>query len=162
MTRLRPRPLLAVLALGLLGVAAGCGAVQVPAGPDAADPACAEIMLGAPPSMLGLDRQETTSQSTAAWGEDSDVIVLRCGVTPPPPTTEMCTRLTDERDEAIDWIVTEKDGIVSFTTYGRVPAVDITVPRALAPDQPSAVPLEMTRVVGQIPATDHCVGPEDL
>lgn len=162
MTRLRPRSLRAALAVGLLTVLSGCGAVQVPSGPAAADAACADVMLGAPPTMLEQDRRETTSQSTAAWGDGEDVIVLRCGVEPPPPTTDMCTRLTDERDEAIDWIVTEQDGIVTFTTYGREPAVDITVPRSLAPDQPSAVPLEMTRVVGQIPATAHCVGPEDL
>lgn len=139
----------------------GCGAVTVPAGPDAADPACARIMQGAPVTMLGEARHETSSQSTAAWGSGQDTVVLRCGVSPPPPTTQQCTRLSDKDGVDVDWIVTESDGIVTFTTFGRVPAVDITVPRSLAPDQPSAVPLEMNRVVSSIEATDHCVGPGD-
>ena len=145
---------------GLAIALAGCGLVTVPQGPDAADPACADIVQGAPAMMLEQPRTETSSQGTVAWGRGADAVVLRCGVTPPGPTADMCTRLGSDGVE-VDWIVREEDGIVHFTTYGRTPAVDVTVPRSLAPDQPSAVPLEMGRTITAIPATDYCVGPTD-
>lgn len=146
----------------LLGIA-GCGAVRVPAGPAASDPLCAEIVLGAPHEMLGLPRAETSSQGTVAWGSGDDTVVLRCGVAPPGPTTDACTRLGDTDGIQVDWIVREQDGIVLLTTYGREPAIDISVPRAVAPDQPSAAAMDMGRLIdATIPATDHCVGPGDV
>lgn len=158
----RPRPRLRALGLAAAVLAlAGCGAVRVPAGPDAADPACADVVVAAPPQMLGQDRAETTSQGTVAWGSGESTIVLRCGVAPPPPTTTACTRLDDGSGRSVDWIVKEEDGLVTFTTYGRSPAVDITVPRAAAPDQPSAVALEMARPIAAIEPTAQCLGPED-
>lgn len=149
-----------LLTLGL----AGCGTVQVPAGEHATDPACAEIVLGAPPLMLdGLERVETSSQGTAAWGDGDDTVVLRCGVTPPGPTTDQCTRLEDGSGVQVDWIVREiEGGVMLYTTYGREPAIDITVPMAAAGDQPSAAPLDVGRLIdSNIEATEHCVGPGD-
>lgn len=135
--------------------------MRVPAGTHAADPACADIIVAAPPEMLGLKQHETTSQSTVAWGSGADTIVLRCGVQPPGPTTDTCTRLQDANGTDIDWIVRDEDDILTYTTYGRSPAVDITVPRRVAPDQPSAVALEMTRPIATIEPTAHCIGPGD-
>lgn len=155
------RPLL-LAALGVLApVLAGCGTTTVPAGPDAADPACADVIVGAPQEMLGLPRHETDSQGTLSWGSGEDTIVLRCGVAPPGPTTELCTTLADSAGREVDWIVHEEDGIVLFTTYGRTPAIDISVPRSAAPDQPSAVALEFTQQISAIPAETRCVGPGD-
>lgn len=155
----RPRALaIAGIALGLLS---GCGAVEAPSGPHATDPACAPIVQNAPETMLGLARHETTSQGTVAWGTGASTVVLRCGVVPPPPTAQACTRLEDTRGRAVDWIVRESDGIVTLTTYGRSPAVDITVPRVVAPDQPSAAALELAGLVSALPASAHCVGPGD-
>lgn len=135
-----------------------CGTVKVPAGPAAADPACADIVIGAPTTMLGQKRVETTSQSTVAWGNGEDTVVMRCGVVPPGPTTDQCTRLDDGAGHIVDWIVREDDnGIVLYTTYGREPAVDISVPRTVAPDQPSAGPLELGAIVSQLPASTACV-----
>ncbi len=109
--------------------------------------------------MLGQERVETTSQGTAAWGSGADTIVLRCGVTPPGPTTAPCTRLGDPSGFTVDWLIREDDnGIVHYTTYGRTPAVDITVPRSVGKDQPSAVALEMGRLVHEIPASRYCLG----
>lgn len=158
-----PRRLLAgaacaVAALGLTG----CGAVTVPAGPAAADPACAPLVANAPAELLGQKRHETTSQGTVAWGDGDATIVLRCGVTPPGPTTDPCTAIADAGGATVDWLVSEEDDVVTFTTFGRTPAVDMTVPRAAAPDQPSAAVLDMTRLISQIPATDHCVGAGDI
>lgn len=145
----------------MLGTA-GCGTVRVPAGADAADPACATLVIGAPETMLGQSRHETSSQGTVAWGRGEQAVVLRCGVTPPGPTTDQCTRIENANGVQVDWIVREEDGIVTFTTFGRTPAVDVTVPRELAPDQPSAVVLDLAGLVAGIPATDHCVGAEDV
>lgn len=147
---------------GLVALVSGCGTVRVPPGPSAADPACARVIQSAPEELLGQSRRETSSQATVAWGSGDTTIVLRCGVTPPGPTTQACSRIGDPSGVEIDWIVREADGVVTFTTFGRSPAVDVSVPRAAAPDQPSAAVLEMSGPVSQIPATDHCVGPGDV
>lgn len=160
--RLRRRAVLpGVLAAPALALAA-CGSVSVPPGPHADDPACAPIIQGAPTAMLDQARHETSSQGTVAWGRGADTIVLRCGVTPPGPTTDLCTRLESSSGATVDWIVREEDGVVTFTTYGRTPAVDITVPRSVAPDQPSAVPLEVAGLIAPLPVSAQCVGPGDV
>lgn len=159
----RSAAVLAVPAAVLLtGLLSGCGTVTVPPGPDAEDPRCADVVLGAPPTMLGMDRHETSSQATVAWGSGKDTIVLRCGVTPPGPSDDQCTRLGDKDGVTVDWLVEENNGIVRFTTYGRVPAVDITVPREVAPDQPSAVALDVAGVVSGLPKHAQCLGPGDV
>ena len=157
--RLAVLPVSALLALGL----ASCGTVRVPAGEAAADPVCADIVLGAPPQVLGMDRVETSSQGTVAWGEGEDTVVMRCGVTPPGPTTDQCTTLADENGTEVDWIVREgEDDTFLYTTYGREPAIDVSVPRAAAPDPPSAAPRDLTQgVTRNIAAPDFCLGPGD-
>lgn len=161
----RPRAGTAValaVALAASTLLASCAQVTVPAGPDASDPACAPIVQNAPDDLLGQPRRETSSQGTVAWGTGADAIVLRCGVAPPGPTTDLCTRIGDADGETVDWIVRESDGLVTFTTFGRSPAIDVTVPRSAAPDQPSAAVLDMTRTVSAIPATEHCLGAGDV
>ena len=158
-SRLLALPAAALMAVGLVS----CGTVQVPAGPEASHPVCADIVLGAPPEVLGMERQETSSQGTAAWGSGEDTVAMRCGVTPPGPTTDTCTRLEDGSGIEVDWIVRElEDGGFLYTTYGREPAIDVTVPRSAAPDQPSGAALDLAQVVSRnIEATTHCVGPGD-
>ncbi|WP_114855694.1 DUF3515 family protein [Brachybacterium sp. YJGR34] len=149
------------LAAGL--VLTSCAAVQVPPGPEAQDPLCADIVLGAPEQVLGMEKVETSSQGTVAWGHGEDTVVMRCGVTPPGPTTDQCTTLADGNGTEVDWIVRElEDGVFLYTTYGREPAIDVTVPLSAAPDQPSAAALDLTQVITRtIEATDRCVGPGD-
>lgn len=155
-------PALAGICLLTAGLA-GCGTVRVPAGEFASDPVCAQIVMGAPEQMLEMDRVETSSQGTVAWGSGDDTVVMRCGVIPPGPTTDQCTRLEDGAGVQVDWIIQELDGgVLQYTTYGREPAIDLTVPMEAAGDQPSAVPLSVARLVeDNIEATDHCVGPGD-
>ena len=156
-SRLLALPAAGLMALGVVS----CGTVQVPPAPDATDPVCADIMLGAPPEVLGLERVETSSQGTAAWGSGDTTVVMRCGATPPGPTTDMCTTLTDGNGVEVDWIVRDlEDGMFLYTTYGREPAIDVTVPHAAAPDQPSGAALDLTQVISRnIEATDYCIGP---
>ena len=158
-TRLLALPALALLAVGMTS----CGTVTVPPGPEATDPVCAEIMLGLPPEVLGMSRTETSSQATAAWGSGEKTVVMRCGVTPPGPTTDQCTTLEDGSGAQVDWIVREvENGVFQYTTYGREPAIDLTVPLAAAPDQPSGAALDLGQVISRtIPATDRCIGPGD-
>jgi hypothetical protein len=158
-SRLLAPPAAALMALGL----ASCGTVQVPPGPEATDPTCADIVLSAPPEVLGMKKVETSSQGTAAWGSGEDTIVMRCGVTPPGPTTDLCTTLTDGDDIEVDWIVRElEDEVFLYTTYGREPAIDVSVPRSAAPDQPSGAALDLSQVITRnIEATDRCIGPGD-
>ena len=46
--------------------------------------------------------------------------------------------------------------------YGRSPAIDLTVPREVAGDQPSAAALDLTDVVTTIPADRHCLSVQDV
>lgn len=121
----------------VLGVAAltsltACAApVTVPAAPDAADPRCADVVLALPDDLDGMPRLDTSSQATTAWGERGAPVVLRCGVEPPPPTTDPCTVVDDGR-VSVDWVTTTTAGpdgeTWTFTTYGREPAVEVRVP----------------------------------
>lgn len=144
---------------------AGCTSVRVPE-PEAAptDPRCAEIIVSLPTTLLGLSRTETTAQSTAAWGSGETAVVFRCGVTPPPPTTDLCTTIEARNGTQIDWIVHEdtEAGMVLMTTYGREPAVDISVPRAVAPDQPSAAAIELSGLIAPIPQDGRCLAFMDV
>ena len=133
----------------------GC-ASPVPVDPPAhaTDPACAALVLATPDSLGdGLARRRTTAQATTAWGDPA--IVLRCGVEPPGPTTERCVTVQSAQGPSIDWLVVQ-DGATggatagptptgqptagstpgtsdwTFTTYGRVPAVEVHVPAAVA------------------------------
>ncbi len=145
------RAVLVVLPTLLVG---GCAsAVPVTAAPHATDPACAALVLATPDSLGdGLSRRHTTAQATTAWGDPA--IVLRCGVEPPGPTTERCVTVTSPDGPPIDWLVVQDDGsgasaaptpgtpptataaptatAWTFTTYGRVPAVEVDVPAAVA------------------------------
>lgn len=145
---------LSLLILGVLCLSA-CGSVNVPSGPDATNELCAQLIVSLPNEVLGQKRVETNAQATAAWGKGEDIVVFRCGVTPPPPTEELCTTIETRSGIQIDWIVQvdEASDSVLFTTYGRIPAVDISVPRSLAPDQPSAAAIELSALVAQIEQT---------
>lgn len=118
---------LAVLSAGapVLAVAGCASAVDVAPAPHAADPACARVMVALREAgfaeLADRPRRDTSAQSTAAWGDPP--VVLRCGVEPPGPTTDACLRV-----DSVDWVVREDDEQTVFTTYGRVPAVEVSVP----------------------------------
>ncbi|MDM7853966.1 DUF3515 family protein [Cellulomonas alba] len=124
----------------LLGALAGCAsAVPVDVAPSATDPVCARVVLDTPSSLgSGLERRRTDAQATTAWGSPSDPIVLRCGVTPLGPTTDKCVTVETPGGPSIDWVAVASQGEDdpssdwTFTTYGRVPAVEVHVPAAVA------------------------------
>ncbi len=128
------RPTATATGLGLLALLTACSAtVPVTVAPYAADPVCASVVLATPDELAdGLPRVDTDAQATTAWGTPGSAVVLRCGVEPPGPTTDSCRSVETPNGPSIDWVVVEDDGDWTFTTYGRVPAVEVVVPASVA------------------------------
>ncbi|UXM90159.1 DUF3515 domain-containing protein [Paenarthrobacter sp. JL.01a] len=143
----------------VLALSACSPAVDVTAAADAANPACAPMMVALPDKIGDAALRKTNSQATAAWGDPSQVI-LRCGVNVPGPTTDRCLSVND-----IDWVIKEGDPVYTLTTFGRVPATEILIdPVKLesANISSATVLTELAAAVGKIKATGKCVGQEDL
>jgi len=121
--------------LGVCGASvlllAGCSQpLVVEPAPYAADPDCARVMLAMPPVVGGLDVRGTTSQATAAYGDDFPIVV-RCGVEPPGPTLDACVAV-DADAGSQDWLVVEEESQWRATSFGRSPAVEVLIPSARA------------------------------
>ena len=142
----------AAAAVGLVTLGACTPTITVEVAPDATDPLCASIVLALPEELGGAERLRTTSQATTAWGTQSSAITLRCGVEPPGPTTEACQAIEDVSGTSVDWLVVEDEGSWVFTTYGRVPAVEVTVPDGVA----TAPVVDLNRAVSLAPQSRHC------
>lgn len=131
--------------------------MQVPVAPHAPDPQCASVVLALPQDLDAGERRTTSSQATAAWvpDEGGEPIVLRCGVEPPGPTTDPCMEVELADGTTIDWVAVEHEesGEWVFTTYGRDPAVEVTIP----PGQPSSILVDVAPAVAQTPATRTCL-----
>lgn len=163
----------ATAALAALALA-GCGrAVIVEPGPFAPDPVCAQIILSLPRQLAGLDQASTSAQATVAWGE-TDPIVLRCGVEPPPPTDARCVSVESGSGVTVDWINPEADsdlipshgspeqGAWTFISYGRTPAVELVIPAASGVESPAEILVRLALAIDNAPASRFCVGPTDL
>jgi hypothetical protein len=101
-----------------------------------------------PTRLLG-QQQTATSQASpavATWGRPA--IIWRCGVTLPGPTTEHCITVN-----GVDWVVTTLDDGTGFVTYGRVPAVQVLVPRRYEPETFALTGL--TSAVTVVPQSEH-------
>ncbi|WP_230977355.1 DUF3515 family protein [Georgenia yuyongxinii] len=172
--RRRPRALVALFAVTLAGVLAGCGSpVEVPPGEAASDPTCARVLQATPDELGGLERRSTTAQATTAWGANPAVTV-RCGVLPPAPTTDRCLSVEQPDGTAVDWIQLESDdesfpdrardtqGSWAFVTYGRVPAIEVVVTAAHVTGQPTAFLVDLASAAQISPAERFCVGADDV
>ncbi|MEN1975230.1 DUF3515 family protein [Cellulomonas sp. P4] len=167
-----------VAAVALAGAAlAGCAPqVGVTVAPHATDPDCARVVLTLPDSLGdGLDEVRTTSQATAAWGDPSDPVTLRCGVEVPGPTTEQCVTMETASGPGIDWLVRAEaeaaDGATApadpaedpgssdwtFVTYGRDPAVEVHVPAAVVAERSTSFLDALSPAIAQVEATRSCV-----
>lgn len=148
-----------------VAVLAGCtSAAQVEPGPHASDPMCAEVLRSAPEVLAGLPERSTTSQSTQAWGDPP--IVMRCGVEVLGPTTEHCITVSDAEGTTVDWVLREpetsgKEDVLTLTTYGRVPAVEVRVPLGWGEEDHDAILSSLGAAVAQIPQTRECISIED-
>lgn len=152
-----------VLALGTVGIGiasllTGCGpagTVTVEAAENAADPACASVVLNLPEELSSIDgvveKRKTSSQGTGAWGSPS-AVVLRCGVTEPGPTEDTCSEIS-----GVDWINVGGEGdTATYVTYGRTPAVELTI------DATRVTPIEalgrISPTLGNTEVYSGCVG----
>lgn len=164
-SRLRAATAVAAVA-GLLALGGCAQAVPVTVAPYATDPVCADVVLTTPDTLGDdLDRVDTTSQATTAWGDPRAAVVLRCGVEPLPPTTERCVTVEAPDGTSVDWVVVaddpqdEQGSDWTFTTYGRVPAVEVRVPAEVATSHSSTSFVDVLGpAVAHAPAERSCVG----
>lgn len=149
--RLKMAAAVAVTGLAL----GGCSpAVDVPPAADAANPACAPMMVALPDAIGDAGLRKTNSQATAAWGDPSRVI-LRCGVNVPGPTTDRCVSVND-----VDWVIKEGNPVWTLTTFGREPATEILMdPNKISS---ATVLADLSAAAAKIKASRNCVGQEDL
>ncbi|MEV7384795.1 DUF3515 family protein [Streptomyces sp. NPDC091215] len=91
-------------------------------GPLAGDPACARLADRYPDRLDGAARDRVTFEGLAVWGHGE--VELRCGVARPGPTTDACVSV-----DGVDWVWRESatDGREKLVTYGRSPAVEVSV-----------------------------------
>ncbi|MWV50319.1 DUF3515 family protein [Rathayibacter sp. VKM Ac-2803] len=147
-------PLVALSAVLLLS---GCSAaVALEPAADATNPGCAEVSVRLPDVVAEQPERETNAQGTAAWGTPAAVI-LHCGVEPPGPTTDLCVSVS-----GVDWIIDETqadEDIYTLTTYGRDPAVEITVDQSRASGTSAVV--DLANAVSYIPQDRECTDVSD-
>ncbi|MGX5716427.1 DUF3515 domain-containing protein [Arthrobacter sp. MAHUQ-56] len=158
----RPQPSLPARAarMALIGglvavpLAACSPAVDVTPAKDAANPACAPMMVALPDAIGDSKLRKTNSQATAAWGDPS-LVILRCGVNVPGPTTDRCVTVN-----GVDWVIKEGDPVWTLTTYGREPATEIL----MDPDKISSATVlaDLSAAAAKVPAVRNCVGQEEL
>ncbi|MET3718518.1 MULTISPECIES: DUF3515 family protein [unclassified Arthrobacter] len=147
-----------LLAAALAGaVLSGCApTVDVTAAADAANPACAPMMVALPDAIGDAALRKTNSQATAAWGDPSQVI-LRCGVNVPGPTTDRCVSVN-----GVDWVIKEGNAAWTLTTFGREPATEILLTKDQETISSATVLADLSAAAAKIPATGKCVGQADL
>lgn len=146
--------LTAVLAGSVLS---GCSpVVDVAPAANAADPACAPMMVALPDAIGDAPLRKTNSQATAAWGDPSQV-VLRCGVNVPGPTTDRCVSVN-----GVDWVIKEGDAAWTLTTFGREPATEILLTKDQETISSATVLADLSAAAAKVPATRNCVGQEEL
>ena len=128
--------------------------VDVTPAKDAANAACAPMMLALPDAIGDAKLRKTNAQATAAWGDPSSLI-LRCGVNVPGPTTDRCVSVN-----GVDWVIKEGNPVWTLTTFGREPATEIL----LDPNKISSATVlaDLAPAALKIKATRKCVGQEDL
>jgi len=147
-------PLIAAVATAGLAITSCSPAVDVAPAKDAANPACAPMMLALPDVIGDAKLRKTNAQATAAWGDPS-VVIVRCGVNVPGPTTDRCVSVN-----GVDWVIKEGNPVWTLTTFGRDPATEIL----MDPDKVSSATVlaDISSAALKIKATRNCVGQEDL
>ena len=137
------------MAAVILGAVCGCGApvdVDLTTPSEAEAEQCRDLVSDLPDEVDGLEQRDTDPDSdlVAAWGDPA--VVLRCGVAKPPElvASSLCYEVN-----GVGWFATENGepldgsgpttGTVVFTTIGRSPYVEVTVPDD--PDRSAGDPL---------------------
>lgn len=161
---LSPRALRVAVVVTVVAVAGAAvwayasGSSGVQAAPDGTDPACTRVLDALPDRIAGLDRERQGAAGVAVWGEDT--VVLRCGSTVLGPTQKQCLPVGPDEATSVDWVLdAESDRAVRFLTYGRVPAVEVTVryTDGLTSDQATSQLVDLAAAVSTIEQTRTCV-----
>jgi hypothetical protein len=120
-----------VVALATISMS-GCGR-SIAVDPPAADATgrCAPILDALPERLEQLPRRaiEPTWASVVAWGDPP--ILIRCGVATPSSLTST-SELTVV--DGVPWFAETRDDRTIFTTVDAPPLVEVSVPRAYAPE----------------------------
>ena len=130
----------------------------VEAAPDAANPACATLLDALPQTLGTLGRTLQGAQGVASWGDEQ--VVLRCGALVLGPTTKACIPVGPDAGPSIDWVQdAANDRAVRFLTFGRTPAVEVTVrfDGTLTRDQATSQLVDLAVPVSAIPQTRTCL-----
>jgi hypothetical protein len=127
----------------------GTGGPDVDAAPGGSDPACADVVQRAPTSVLEKGRVQVDVVGAAVWGDPP--IVLRCGVTAPGPSADPCLNVN-----GVDWLYDDDGEDARFVSYGRRPAVEITVPGSYGREAAPAALVDLATAVSPLPASGRC------
>jgi hypothetical protein len=155
---MKSRLTLVAMALLVAGLLAGCApTVNVAPAGAATNAKCANVVAQLPDTVSTLSRRITNGQGTGAWGEPAD-IVMRCGVPVPDPTsTLVCITVN-----GIDWLrKADPKEVFVFTTYGRTPAVAVTINSKDVKADGNQALTDLSDAVGTINAQHHCTTPSE-
>jgi len=140
----------------VLATLAGCSGgdgdePDLSAAPGGGSPACAALVGRVPGTVLDRTRSTPQAAGVAVWGDPP--IVLRCGVDAPAgPTSAPCLVV-----DGVDWLLENADANddpASFLSYGRTPAVRVTVPGARQ-DATGAL-VDLAPALAPLPAAKRC------
>ena len=150
---------LAAGAVVLLGVLTGCTpTVALTPATHATSAVCADVVAQLPNTVSTLAQRQTNAQGTGAWGTPADIL-LRCGVPVPDPTSTLVCITVD----GIDWLRNDKQApVYVFTTYGRSPAVAVTINSKDAKADGNQALTDLGVAVGIIRAKHHCLSPSEV
>jgi hypothetical protein len=118
------------LALALVAVLAGCGALDVDQYPTEAGTSvdCQGLLADTPRTVAGQDARDVTDHVASAWGDPP--IILRCGVEKPTglKPTSPCFPVSD-----VGWFAEKTPDGYLFTSIGRRFYVSVEVPKEYDP-----------------------------
>ncbi|MCU1549906.1 MAG: hypothetical protein JWR36_466 [Glaciihabitans sp.] len=156
---MKAKPGLAVAAVAILGLLTGCApTVALKPAADATSAACAGVIARLPRTVSTLDQRETNAQGTSAWGTPAD-IYLRCGVAVPAPTSTLVCITVD----GVDWLRNDSSApLYVFTTYGRTPAVAVTVNSKNVNADGNAALTDVEQAVASIRSQHRCIATSEV
>jgi hypothetical protein len=145
---------LAAIAVVVVGVLTGCSpTVALTPAASATSAKCASVVVLLPDTVSTLPQRQTDAQGTGAWGAPD--IILRCGVPVPGPNSLPCDSV-----DGIDWLLkADGNNVFTFTTFGRDPAVAVTVNAKNVKADGNQALNDLAIAVAEIPATHHCLAP---
>jgi Protein of unknown function (DUF3515) len=146
------------LAMVAVGVLTGCTpTVALTPAASATSAKCASVVVLLPDTVSTLAKRDTDAQGTGAWGEPADIL-LHCGVPVPGPNSLECVTV-----DGIDWLrKVEPHEVTTFTTFGRNPAVSVTINSKNVKADGNQALNDLAIAVAEIRPTHHCTAPVEV